>query len=136
MHPRSFLRRLLPILVVGLVLVGLPARVAAESGWVTNGVFTNPAANTILAESPTTVVDGSLAAIVLLSCEVSCIVALELRDAANAVTEFSHVFLVPTTDTKGPFDFFRFPTVPGQRTRLRLVSAITGRIQGSLYYDF
>lgn len=137
MRSLSLVRRFLPILgVAGLVLAALPGRAAGEGGWTTAGVFTNPAINTILADTGGITRDATLSAQALISCEVTCIVAIEYRDATDTSNVWTHIVILPSADTRGVYDLHSFLSVTGQRVRLRLVQAITGRAQGSIFFDF
>lgn len=101
--------------------------------WGTAGPLTNPTAGAVLADTGNLPLQG-LAPQVFVSATVQCAVIAEHRDATNTVTKMSHIFPV---NASAPFEMdwkFPFDIGEGERFRLSLNAAVTGRVQGSITY--
>jgi hypothetical protein len=97
----------------------------------TAGPLTNPAINTILADTGP-MIAGSTAPAFVVCSTVASVVVLEYRDAANAANLYSQVFTVPLNSCFHYLYPTSWTTVDDERVRLRLNSAIVGSIQASL----
>jgi len=99
--------------------------------WFTNGILTNPAINTILADSGALPeAGGPVSTRVIVSSTVICAPILELRDAANSANISSQAFILAANtslEIELPITW-----AAGERMRVRLNAAITGLIQVSI----
>jgi hypothetical protein len=98
----------------------------------TGGILTNPAINTILADSGARPPGGKSPGFVVCST-VSAAFTMEYRDAANAVNLYSQVFTVVANQCFQYTYPVNFDTADQERIRLRLNAAITGSMQASLF---
>jgi hypothetical protein len=115
------------------VLIGLflfSASVSAQPPF-TAGALTNPAINTILADTGPLLLGSTQPAFVVCST-VASVVVLEYRDATNTINLYSQVFAVPISSCFQYFYPLSWAVAPDERIRLRLNSAIVGSIQASL----
>ena len=114
-----------------LLLLLFPAIAGAQFPIFTAGALTNPAANTILADTGPMGLGSTAPAFVICST-VASVVVLEYRDAANVANLYSQVFTVPVSSCF----YYLYPTSwsndVDERVRLRLNSVIVGSIQASL----
>lgn len=100
----------------------------------TQGPLTNPAANTILADSGARPAGGKFPAFVV-SSSIAAVVVLEYRDAANAANIWAHTFPIAAM-TPFPFQLpgnNYFDAAEGERFRVRLNAIIVGVIQVTLW---
>lgn len=107
---------------------------------ISEGVFSNPGANTILAQSPNLIAGTNHEMTFIVSANTAANVALELRNTTNTATIWSQAILLPTNGTFSiAITKFGFPGVgdppPELSLRVRLINAITGLIQATLLID-
>jgi hypothetical protein len=99
--------------------------------WFTNGVLTNPAINTILADTGAlTEAGGPVSTRVVVSSTVISAPIFELRNAADSANISSQALILAANTSLE----IEFPVTwaAGERLRLRLNAAITGLIQASI----
>lgn len=116
---------LFTVLLASPVFAGTP---------VTGGAFTNPAINTILADSgPLT--DNTHEVTILVSSTVAAVVVLEYRNATDTANVWSQYVIIPANSFQ-PYKIEKFViTNLNERLRMRLNAAITGSIQASILID-
>ena len=114
---------------VASILFAMSSVVAAQE-WISAGPFTNPAANTVLAERVATEYFW-MAPNFICAGTAATVVVLEWRDAANVTTVRQQYVPVPANDFRQVEVPVQFLLAPGERMRLRLVSAVTGAVQCS-----
>lgn len=101
---------------------------------VTGGAFTNPAINTILADSGQ-VTDNTHEIYALCASTVAAVIVLEHRDAANATNVWSQYLILPANTTTQIVFIKWVVTTLNERVRFRLNAAITGSVQCSVVID-
>lgn len=111
----------------------MASTIPGPKGPFTVGPLTNPAVNTILADTGPLLI-GAQRPKFTISSTIALVAVFEWRDAANAVNVFSHPFPIAANV---PFNF-EFPgdlimSEDGERFRLRLNAAITGLCQATMF---
>lgn len=121
--------------LVVFVLALIVAPVISYAGTPTSaGAFTNPAANTIFADSGS-LNEGNHEVTIMVSGTVNTIAVLEYRNAANDANVWSQFVIIPANGFQTyRIDKFTISNT-GERVRLRLNAAITGSAQGSIIID-
>jgi len=109
---------------------------ASALDWTSNGLLTNPAANTILAEQ-VAVGDNARMWVVMCSASVASTVVVEHRDAANLTTIAGHSqgFFIPANGATTPNSVIRIPIFDQERIRVRLNGAVTGGVWCSVLME-
>jgi len=99
--------------------------------WVTGGILTNPAIDTILADSGA-LAAGQTGVIFIFGGSVAAIATIEHRNAANTANLNSQVIAIAANDAKQ----YCLPGIifaASERIRLRLNAAVTGSLQASVF---
>ena len=118
-----------------LFVIGLALSVSAFAGVpISAGPQSNPAANTIMADSGP-ITDANHHITIYAGCTVACVMVVELRDPTNTTTVWQQYMPIPANDMK-LMDVESF-TVPvfNDRVRVRINAAITGAAQVSMIVD-
>lgn len=98
--------------------------------WYTEGPQTNPAANTVLADTGP-IGPGTYLFDVVVSAGAAVDVAFQHRNAANNATIKQHEFYLAAKD-KAQF-VFEVPLASGERVRIITLTAVTaGKVSGSI----
>jgi hypothetical protein len=98
--------------------------------WFTAGILTNPAIDTILAD--TGAVPAAISGVtIILGGNIACVATIEHRNAANNANNASQV-IATTAGIATPFYLQGIDVQPGERVRIRLNAAVTGSIQASV----
>ena len=100
--------------------------------WTSAGVQTNPAIDTILADSGPVQV-GASGAKIIFGSGVAAIVTVEYRNAANNANNQSQILAVAANQVID-MDFPYIPFAANERIRVRLNAAITGSCQASIIW--
>lgn len=119
---------------LALTLIVLLIPLTASAQWITSGIMTNPAANTIFAEfiAPA---DNNYRCSFLGASTVGAIVFYEWRNTTNTANVVSQAFPLPAMTPFAhsiPIPLF---LLANERVRIRLSAAITGQAQGSLFCE-
>jgi hypothetical protein len=99
-------------------------------GWFSAGPLTNPAIDTILADTGAAPANSATVTIVVAST-VAAVAMIEKRNAANTANVSSQVVPV-TANGLVPVTLPDINWVDNERLRVRLTAAITGQIQCSI----
>jgi hypothetical protein len=100
--------------------------------WDTSGVTVNPAANAIIADTLAIAAGGQTNVKVIVGGNVATNIAVEWRNAANTATIKDQIVAFPVNEA-ATFDFPGLSIGAGERIRLRVVAAVTGSVQGSIF---
>ena len=120
-------------LVLVLVVLAIVSINAQERPW-TNGILTNPVANTVLAQFPGADADHYNIRYSFVVCSTAAaIVIVEKRDVANAVI-WSQAYTVGANDCREPPQRI-FPFAVGDYIAVKLNAGITGKIQSTIFQE-
>jgi hypothetical protein len=103
--------------------------------WLSNGALTNPAIDTILADTGPFNGSSPRSCSAVIASTVAAVVFFEYRDAANAANVKSQAIPVAANELVR-LEIPNLDTLVGERYRLRLNAAVTGVCQGSLFTPF
>lgn len=122
-------------IVVALLLLALHA-VAHAQTWNSAGVLTNPAVNTIMADSGAQN-EGLRHWSVLCSSSVAAVLVVEHRDGTNTVnvTGHSQAFVLAAMNTAELTPAAGLFFLQDERIRIRLNAAVTGTAQCSVFVE-
>lgn len=117
-----------------LALILLMMSGVADAAWYTNNIVTNPAANQIIADTGAIGDGWGHDFDVCVSSTAIAAIVIEWRDATNTANVFAHIIPIPANGSvcftsRGSLTF-----QVGERVRLRMNSAITGSVQGSINF--
>jgi hypothetical protein len=107
----------------------------AHADWTTAGLLTNPAIDTILADTGPAPTDGGIRGKMFMASTVQAVGVLEWRNAANTANIRSQAFVVPANSSLQIMLEFPLNMSTGERLRVRLNAAITGVVQASMFSD-
>jgi hypothetical protein len=100
--------------------------------WFTSGVLVNPAIDAILADTGPAAAGEQSSVKVIIGGSIALIVALEYRNAANTVNVNSQI-ISSLTNAVEEVELPGLNYQTGERFRLRLVAAVVGSVQGSIF---
>jgi hypothetical protein len=99
--------------------------------WFSAGALTNPAIDTIMADSGAAAVPGQTSVTVICASTVAAILALEHRNATNTANIASQIVTVAANGT-AHVSVAGISYATSERFRVRLTAAITGQAQCSI----
>jgi len=123
-------RRFLFGVVAAIGLAVLFAR-PLGAAWITGGILTNPAIDTILADSGA-LAGGQTSVKIIFGGSVAAIATIEHRNAANTVNVNSQVIAIVANQAV-EFELPGVTFAASERIRLRLNAAVTGSLQASIF---
>jgi hypothetical protein len=101
--------------------------------WSTAGILTNPAIDTILADTgAVATTSGPVDIHVIVGGSVASIITIEHRNSTNTANISSQVVAFGANVAE-EFDLKNIILAASERVRLRLNAAVTGSIQGSIF---